>query len=213
MIKVSPSILSADFTRLADEVKRLEKHVDMFHVDIMDGHFVPNISYGPIILEAVNRATNLPLEADLMISNPDKYVKAFADAGADIITIHPEADSPLKETLDKIRELGKRAGVSLNPETRLSSIEGVWDKIDHLLLMTVNPGFGGQSFIESVLPKITAAKKLITEQKLGIPIEVDGGINGQTAKLAVKAGADILVAGSYIYKSEDSLKAIESLRK
>jgi ribulose-phosphate 3-epimerase len=212
MVKVSPSILSADFTKLGAEIKKLEKYVDMFHIDVMDGHFVPNITYGPIVLEAVNHVTKLPLEADLMISNPERYISDFAVSGADIITVHPEADVHLHRTLTKIRELGARAGVSLNPATPLTAIENVLDRIDHLLIMTVNPGFAGQKFIDSMLQKIIAAKKLIRVNKLKIPIEVDGGINAETAKKAVKAGADILVAGSYIYGSKSPISAIKSLK-
>lgn len=213
MVKIAPSLLSADIAKLTEEIKRVEKHVDMLHVDVMDGHFVPNITYGPLFVEAVNRITDLPIEAHLMIENPEKYVGEFAKAGADIITIHPEADSNFRETLKKIKALGVKAGISINPPTPFSTIKDCFEEIDFLLVMSVNPGFAGQKFIESVLPKITAAREIIQEKKLDIPIEVDGGINAETAKKAREAGADILVAGSYIYKSLDAVKAIDSLKQ
>jgi ribulose-phosphate 3-epimerase len=212
MVKIAPSLLSADITRLSEEIKRIEKHTDLWHVDVMDGHFVPNITYGPNFVEAVRRVTKLPIEAHLMIENPEKYIAEFAKAGADIITIHPEADKNFIATLRKIRALGVKAGVSINPPTPFSVIKDCFKEIDFLLVMSVNPGFAGQKFIESVLPKITAAKEIISAMKRDIPIEIDGGINGETAKKAVAAGADILVAGSYIYKSADPAKAIESLK-
>jgi len=213
MVKISPSILSADLTQLGAEIRKLEKYVDMFHIDVMDGHFVPNITYGPIIMEAVRRTTRLPLEADLMISNPAQYVAQFAEAGADVITIHPEADIHVHRTLTKIRKHGAKAGISLNPSTPLSVIEQFLDKVDHLLIMTVNPGFAGQKFIPTMLKKITAAKRMIRAHNLKIPIEVDGGINAETAGKAVRAGADILVSGSYIYGSKDVRRAISKLKE
>ncbi|MFH1182437.1 MAG: ribulose-phosphate 3-epimerase [Candidatus Woesearchaeota archaeon] len=213
MVKIAPSLLSADIAKLAEEIKKVEKHVDMFHVDVMDGHFVPNITYGPLFVEAVNRITDLPIEAHLMIENPGKYIGEFAKAGADIITIHPEADKNFLGTLKKIRALGVKAGVSINPPTPFSTIKDCFEDMDFFLVMSVNPGFAGQKFIESVLPKITAAKEIIQKKKLNIPIEIDGGINAETGKRAVEAGVDILVAGSYIYKSHNAAKAIASLRR
>jgi ribulose-phosphate 3-epimerase len=212
MVKIAPSLLSADITRLGEQIKLVEKHVGLWHIDVMDGHFVPNITYGPNFVEAVRNVTKLPIEAHLMIENPAKYIGEFAKAGADIITIHPEADKDYASTLKKIRGMGVKAGISLNPPTPFSTIKDNFGDMDFLLVMSVNPGFAGQKFIESVLPKITAAKKIIREKNLDIPIEIDGGINEETARKAVDAGADILVAGSYIYKSPDPLKAIASLR-
>jgi ribulose-phosphate 3-epimerase len=212
MVKIAPSLLSADITKLAEDIKKVEKHVDLLHIDVMDGHFVPNITYGPLFVEAVNRISKLPIEAHLMIENPEKYIKEFANAGADIITIHPEADKNFLGTLKKIKALGVKAGISINPPTPFSVVKDCFDEIDFFLVMSVNPGFGGQKFMESVLPKVTAAKEIIRKKKLDIPIEIDGGINAETGKRAVEAGADILVAGSYIYKSPDAVKAIESLK-
>ncbi|MBI3050916.1 ribulose-phosphate 3-epimerase [Candidatus Woesearchaeota archaeon] len=203
MAKVLPSILSADFSRLGEEVSRLEPHVDGFHFDVMDGHFVPNITYGPVVLEAVRKCTRLPIEADLMIDNPAFFIEDFARAGADIITVHVEADRHLHRTLKSIRELGKVPGVSLNPSTPLSAVEHVLEDVGIVLVMTVNPGFGGQRFIESMVPKIRRLRELMSDKGLKVEIEVDGGINQETGRKCVSAGADILVAGSYIYKGSD----------
>ncbi len=212
MVKVAPSILSADFSRLAEEIKKVEKHVDMLHVDVMDGHFVPNITFGPPVVASIRKATKLLLDVHLMIENPDEFIDAFADAGANSITVHVEAAKHLNRTISRIKSRKMKAAVALNPATPLSSIEYVISDVDMVLIMTVNPGFGGQSFIESVLPKIRALRELIDKKKLKVEIQVDGGINAETARMAVSAGADVVVAGSYIYQSRNPSATIESLR-
>ena len=211
-IKISPSILSADFSILGDEIKSLEKAgADLIHVDVMDGHFVPNITMGPPIIKMVRKCTKLPFDVHLMISPVEKYIKAFAEAGADIITIHPEATDNLKRAVGAIKSLGKKAGVSLNPKTPISALMDVINDIDLILVMSVNPGFAGQSFMGEVLPKVTELRKMINDKKLKIDIEIDGGINFETAPLAVKAGANILVSGTTIFSG--SLKDnIQKLR-
>jgi ribulose-phosphate 3-epimerase len=211
-IKISPSILSADFSILGDEIKSLEQAgADLIHIDVMDGHFVPNITMGPPIIKMVRKCTKLPFDVHLMISPVEKYIKAFADAGSDIITIHPEATDNLKRAVGTIKSLGKKAGVSLNPKTPISALMDVINDIDLILIMSVNPGFAGQSFMSEVLPKVTELRKMINEKKLKIDIEIDGGINFETAPLAVKAGANILVSGTTIFSG--SLKDnIQKLR-
>jgi ribulose-phosphate 3-epimerase len=211
-IKISPSILSADFSILGDEIKNLEKAgADLIHVDVMDGHFVPNITMGPPIIKMVRKCTKLPFDVHLMISPVEKYIKAFAEAGADIITIHPEATDNLKRAVGAIKSLGKKAGVSLNPKTPISALMDVMNDIDLILIMSVNPGFAGQSFMGEVLPKVSELRKMINDKKLKIDIEIDGGINFETAPLAVKAGANILVSGTTIFSG--SLKDnIQKLR-
>ncbi len=211
-IKISPSILSADFSILGDEIKSLEKAgADLIHIDVMDGHFVPNITMGPPIIKMVRKCTKLPFDVHLMISPVEKYIKAFADAGSDIITIHPEATDNLKRAVSTIKSLGKKAGVSLNPKTPISALMDVINDIDLILIMSVNPGFAGQSFMSEVLPKVTELRKMINDKKLKIDIEIDGGINFETAPLAVKAGANILVSGTTIFSG--SLKDnIQKLR-
>ncbi|MEY4343670.1 MAG: hypothetical protein RI970_363 [Pseudomonadota bacterium] len=211
-IKISPSILSADFSILGDEIKSLEKAgADLIHVDVMDGHFVPNITMGPPIIKMIRKCTKLPFDVHLMISPVEKYIKAFADAGSDIITIHPEATDNLKRAVGTIKSLGKKAGVSLNPKTPISALIDVINDIDLILVMSVNPGFAGQSFMSEVLPKVTELRKMINDKKLKIDIEIDGGINFETAPLAVKAGANILVSGTTIFSG--SLKDnIQKLR-
>ena len=211
-IKISPSILSADFSILGDEIKSLEQAgADLIHIDVMDGHFVPNITMGPPIIKMVRKCTKLPFDVHLMISPVEKYIKAFADAGSDIITIHPEATDNLKRAVGTIKSLGKKAGVSLNPKTPISALMNVINDIDLILIMSVNPGFAGQSFMSEVLPKVTELRKMINEKKLKIDIEIDGGINFETAPLAVKAGANILVSGTTIFSG--SLKDnIQKLR-
>ena len=211
-IKISPSILSADFSILGDEIKSLEQAgADLIHIDVMDGHFVPNITMGPPIINMVRKCTKLPFDVHLMISPVEKYIKAFADAGSDIITIHPEATDNLKRAVSTIKSLGKKAGVSLNPKTPISALMDVINDIDLILIMSVNPGFAGQSFMSEVLPKVTELRKMINEKKLKIDIEIDGGINFETAPLAVKAGANILVSGTTIFSG--SLKDnIQKLR-
>jgi ribulose-phosphate 3-epimerase len=211
-IKISPSILSADFSILGDEIKSLEQAgADLIHIDVMDGHFVPNITMGPPIIKMVRKCTKLPFDVHLMISPVEKYIKAFADAGSDIITIHPEATDNLKRAVGTIKSLGKKAGVSLNPKTPISALMNVINDIDLILIMSVNPGFAGQSFMSEVLPKVTELRKMINDKKLKIDIEIDGGINFETAPLAVKAGANILVSGTTIFSG--SLKDnIQKLR-
>ena len=211
-IKISPSILSADFSILGDEIKSLEQAgADLIHIDVMDGHFVPNITMGPPIIKMVRKCTKLPFDVHLMISPVEKYIKAFADAGADIITLHPEATDNLKRAVGAIKSLGKKAGVSLNPKTPISALMDVINDIDLILIMSVNPGFAGQSFMSEVLLKVTELRKMINEKKLKIDIEIDGGINFETAPLAVKAGANILVSGTTIFSG--SLKDnIQKLR-
>jgi ribulose-phosphate 3-epimerase len=211
-IKISPSILSADFSILGDEIKSLEQAgADLIHVDVMDGHFVQNITMGPPIIKMIRKCTKLPFDVHLMISPVEKYIKAFADAGSDIITIHPEATDNLKRAVGTIKSLGKKAGVSLNPKTPISALMDVINDIDLILIMSVNPGFAGQSFMGEVLSKVTELRKMINDKKLKIDIEIDGGINFETAPLAVKAGANILVSGTTIFSG--SLKDnIQKLR-
>jgi len=211
-IKISPSILSADFSILGDEIKNLEKAgADLIHVDVMDGHFVPNITMGPPIIRAIRKCTKLPFDVHLMISPVEKYIKAFADAGSDIITLHPEATDNLKRAIQTVKSNGKKAGVSLNPKTPISALMDVINDIDLILIMSVNPGFAGQSFMSEVLPKVSELRKMINDKKLKIDIEIDGGINFETAPLAVKAGANILVSGTTIFSG--SLKDnIQKLR-
>jgi ribulose-phosphate 3-epimerase len=211
-IKISPSILSADFSILGDEIKSLEQAgADLIHVDVMDGHFVQNITMGPPIIKMIRKCTKLPFDVHLMISPVEKYIKAFAEAGSDIITIHPEATDNLKRAVGTIKSLGKKAGVSLNPKTPISALMDVINDIDLILIMSVNPGFAGQSFMGEVLPKVTELRKMINNKKLKIDIEIDGGINFETAPLAVKAGANILVSGTTIFSG--SLKDnIQKLR-
>ncbi len=213
MGKIAPSILSADFTRLGDEVRDVEHAgADYIHIDVMDGHFVPNITIGSMIVEAVKRATKLPLDVHLMISNPDQYVDDFRQAGADIITVHAEAVNNLYRSIQLIREAGARTGVSLNPATPLQVIEYVLDKLDMVLLMTVNPGFGGQKFIPEVIPKIERLREMIKERGLNTEIEVDGGINLDTISLVSSAGAEIFVAGSTIFHSKNYSETIQMMR-
>lgn len=213
MIKIAPSILSANFARLGDDIKDVERGgADYIHVDVMDGHFVPNITIGPLIVEAIRPITKLPLDVHLMIENPDQYIEAFAKAGADIITVHVEACTHLHRTIQQIKAQGVKAGVVLNPHTPVSMIQHVLEEIDLVLLMTVNPGFGGQSFIHSVIPKIKQVASMIEERKLQVEIEVDGGVNSETAKLCIEAGANVLVAGSAIYNQQDRGEAIAIIR-
>ncbi len=211
-IKISPSILSADFSILGDEIKNLEKAgADLIHIDVMDGHFVPNITMGPPIIKQIRKCTKLPFDVHLMISPVEKYIKAFANAGSDIITLHPEATDNLKRAVQTVKSFGKKTGVSLNPKTPISALMDVINDIDLILIMSVNPGFAGQSFMSEVLPKVTELRKMINDKKLKIDIEIDGGINFETAALAVKAGANILVSGTTIFSG--SLKDnIQKLR-
>jgi len=213
MVKIAPSILSANFARLGDEILDVEKGgADYIHVDVMDGHFVPNITIGPLIVEAIRPITSLPLDVHLMIESPDQYIPMFAKAGADILSVHVEACPHLHRTVHLIKEHNLKAGVVLNPHTPVEMIEHILEDIDLVLLMTVNPGFGGQKFIHTVLPKIRRVAQLVKERKLNIEIEVDGGVNEQTAILCREAGANVLVAGSAIYNKEDRAAAIRAIR-
>ncbi|MBW2672612.1 MAG: ribulose-phosphate 3-epimerase [Deltaproteobacteria bacterium] len=202
MKKISPSILSADFGRLGEEIRAVEDAgADMIHVDVMDGHFVPNLTIGPPVVASIKKIAHVPLDVHLMIENPDRYIQAFADAGSDIITVHAEAAVHLHRTVHLIRDLGARAGVSVNPATPLVEIEEVLGNIDLLLIMTVNPGFGGQIFIESMLPKIHKARAMLDRLSSDVMLEVDGGITLQNIGTVKEAGADVFVAGSAIFLS------------
>ena len=214
-IQISPSILSADFSQLGNEIKRLEEGgADMIHVDVMDGHFVPNLTIGPPVIKALKKHSSMLFDVHLMISPVHKYIEAYSDAGADIITIHPEATDNLKESILKIKELKKKVGVSLNPETKIDVILDHLEQIDLVLIMSVNPGFGGQKFMPEVLKKIKELKKIQQEKKLDFDIEIDGGINFENSKIAIEAGANILVSGTTIFKSNngDIKKNIELLK-
>ncbi len=212
--KISPSILSADFLRLGEEVQALEKAgADYIHVDIMDGHFVPNLTIGPPVLKALRRITSLPLDVHLMIENPDQYLAAFAEAGAAILTVHVEAVVHLHRTLSEIRALGAKAGVSLNPATPVCLIEPALEYADLVLVMTVNPGFGGQEFIPEVLPKIGQIRRLIDKNRQPVELEVDGGIKTENIGSIAAAGADVFVSGSGIFKKPDYQKTISEMRK
>ena len=211
--KIAPSILSADFTRLAEEIRAVEKAgADYIHIDVMDGHFVPNITIGPMIVKAVRRVTQLPLDVHLMIENADQFIDAFKEAGANILTVHAEAVTHLQRTLVYIRENGMKAGVSLNPATPLCMLEHVLGDLDMVLIMTVNPGFEGQKFIGSMIPKVKALSEKIKAQGLEVEIEVDGGIGPETISDISRAGADIFVAGSAIFYSQDYEKTIALMR-
>lgn len=213
MVKIAPSILSADFARLGEEIVAVERAgADYIHIDVMDGHFVPNITIGPLIVEAIRPVTKLPLDVHLMIENPDQYIENFAKAGADYITVHVEACRHLHRTIHHIKSFGIKAGVVLNPATPVDTIEHILADIDMVLLMSVNPGFGGQSFIPEVLPKIKKVKEMADAKGKEIEIEIDGGVNPETAKLCIDAGANVLVAGSAIYNKEDYEAAILSIR-
>jgi len=215
LIKISPSILSADFSKLGLEISSLEKAgADLIHIDVMDGHFVPNITIGPDIIKSLRKFSKLPFDVHLMISPVDKYIENFSNAGADIITLHPEATPDLAASIKKIKSLGKKAGVSLNPDTSTDKIDKLLSEIDIVLIMSVHPGFAGQKFIEHTLQKVKHLKAKIKEKKLKTEIEIDGGINFETAKLAIDAGVDILVSGTTIFKSNkgDLKKNIKLLK-
>jgi ribulose-phosphate 3-epimerase len=214
MVKIAPSILSADFVKLGEEIRAVEDAgADMIHVDVMDGHFVPNISIGPLVVQAVRRITKLPLDVHLMITDPSDYVQAFADAGSDMIMVHAEACIHLHRTVQQIRDLGVQAGVVLNPHTPIDPLEYLLEDIDQVLIMSVNPGFGGQSFIESVLPKMALLKEKIRSQDLNLQIEVDGGVKVDNCRKIAQAGADIIVAGSAIFQTDDYAKTIRRFRE
>jgi len=213
-LKIAPSILSADFGRLAEEVRLLEEAgADWIHVDVMDGHFVPNITIGPQVVEALRRATALPLDVHLMIQYPDAYAEAFVQAGADFLTVHAETCPHLHRTLHSIRALGARPGVALNPSTPLSALEFIASEADLILVMTVNPGFGGQSFIPTMLPKIASLRRLLDRRRIPAELQVDGGICLDNIAEAAKAGATVFVSGSGILKAGDYRQTISEMRK
>jgi len=214
-IQISPSILSADFSKLGEEIKRLEvAGADLIHVDVMDGHFVPNLTIGPTVIKALRKFTKLPFDVHLMISPVNKYINNYAEAGADIITIHPEATKDLNETINLIKKFNKKVGVSLNPDTEIGVLKGILQKIDLILIMSVFPGFGGQKFIPEVINKIKEIKKIKEENNYNYDIEVDGGINFSNSKDVLNAGANILVSGTTIFKENngDIKKNIETLK-
>jgi len=214
MKKLAPSILSADFTRLGDEIRAVEEAgADYIHIDVMDGHFVPNITIGPLVVEAIKNVSNLPLDVHLMISNPDRYIKDFIKAGSNLLSVHAETCPHLQRTVNQIRELGVKPAAVLNPSTSLSMLEYILEEVDMVLLMTVNPGFGGQKFISSMIPKIKKLRKLIDEKHLSVELEVDGGINLDNISQVAKAGADVIVAGSSVFKSADCKETVRLMKK
>lgn len=214
-IKISPSILSCDFSQIGDEIKTLENSgADLIHIDVMDGHFVPNLTFGPPVIKKIRKCSKLPFDVHLMIAPVEKYIMNYADAGADIITIHPEATDNLLKSIEVIRSCNKKVGISLNPKTPVDTLDEVLEKIDLILIMSVNPGFAGQKFMPEVLEKVKYFRKKIINEKLNIDIEIDGGINFETAPLAIKAGANILVSGTTIFNGGNSISEnIKNLRK
>jgi len=214
MIKIAPSILASDFSRLGEEIRRVEKAgADIIHVDVMDGHFVPNITVGPPVVESLRKVTKLPFDVHLMIDNADKYINSFIDAGADIISVHIENNPHVHRTLQNIKARGVKASVALNPSTPVESLEWVLDELDMVLIMTVNPGFGGQVFIESMLDKIRKLRQWADRRKLNLDIEVDGGIDTENIYRITEAGANVIVAGTTIFGAEDAMQIIRSLRE
>lgn len=214
MKKLAPSILSADFSRLGEEVAAATAAgADYIHVDVMDGHFVPNITIGPLVVEAVRRSTKLPLDVHLMISQPDLYLQDFIEAGADIIGVHVEILPHLHRTIERIKELGAKASVTLNPATPLVTVDHILNQVDQVLIMTVNPGFGGQKFIEAVIPKIRSLRRIIDERGLAVELEVDGGINAETIGTVARAGADVFVTGSAVFSTPDYGETLRLLRE
>ncbi len=213
MIKIAPSILSADFSRLGEEITAIDTAgADYIHIDVMDGHFVPNITIGPLVVDAVRKVTQKPLDVHLMIENPDLYIPGFAEAGADIIVVHEEAVPHLHRTVQLIKSFGKKAGVSINPGTPVNTLEAILDDLDLVLVMTVNPGFGGQSFIDACLPKIEALREMIVARGLNVELEVDGGVKIDNIGKIARAGADVFVAGSAVFKADDYAETITALR-
>ncbi len=214
MIKLAPSILSADFSKLGEDVKTVEEAgCEYLHIDVMDGHFVPNISFGPVVMKSIRKKSNMIFDCHLMIDEPTRYIKDFADAGADIITIHYEATNHLHRAIMAVKECGCKVGVSLNPATPVNVLEYVLQDLDMVLIMSVNPGFGGQSFIQSSITKIRDLKNMITERNLNVDIQVDGGVSNSTIGDIVEAGANILVAGSAIFGKKDIKLAVDELRE
>lgn len=214
MIKIAPSILSADFSKLGEQVRQVEQAgADYLHIDVMDGHFVPNLTVGPLIVSALRPISQLFFDVHLMIESPEHYIEEFARAGADLITVHVETCPHLHRTIGQIKDAGVKAGVALNPATSLETLGYILDELDLVLLMTVNPGFGGQSFIPAVLSKIRRLRRILDDRGLTTELEVDGGINLETASCVVKAGANVLVAGSAVFKASDIGRAVKSLKK
>lgn len=214
MIKLAPSILSADFARLLEDVKKVEEAgCEYLHIDVMDGHFVPNITLGPGIVKSLRKDVNMVFDTHLMIENPDNYIKDFVDAGSDLVVVHQEACRHLHRTIQNIKSYNVKAGVALNPATPIETIKHVLEDVDMVLIMTVNPGFGGQSFIESTIEKIQELKKLIDEKNLNVDIQVDGGIKPNNIDKVVKAGANIIVAGSAIFNSDDISQTVKLMRE
>jgi ribulose-phosphate 3-epimerase len=212
MIQIAPSLLSADFSRLDEELKTIDPGADLLHLDVMDGHFVPNITIGPPIIKALRGRTKLPFDCHLMIEEPQKYIGAFLDAGANLISIHVEAEPHLQRALQMIRDGGAKAGIAINPATSVESLSTAIEFCDYVLVMTVNPGFGGQKFIEPVVPKIRHISRLVKERGLRVEIEVDGGVDAKTAPVVVAAGATMLVAGSAVFGKPDRRDAIQTIR-
>jgi len=214
VIKIAPSLLSSDFSKLGEEIKKVEMAgADYIHIDVMDGHFVPNLTIGPPIIKCLRKTTNLVFDVHLMIDNPDVYIDDYADAGADIITVHVEATKHLHRVVQKIRQRGIKPAVSLNPATSLATLDHILPDVDMVLLMTVNPGFGGQKFISSCVDKISMLRKMIEERKLNVDIEVDGGIDTENIYDVTRAGANIIVSGSTIFRSDDTEGVIRKLRE